>query len=264
MPCCGHPLTPFPSVCKESWQQEAHGHCQSRSASNPCNVHCLHPARHLIGAYVLPWHSHRAALALREQVNDWQEDSGYPLYKPQVLSSSHQTPGSPSGLWGDSSILPSTQGDKFRQRESLQCQGSVEIATAKPLCLASSPLHSPLISSLPSSRAQQSWAGWLCLQCLRKTSVLCWLLCSPDHHLASPGSATERTNGKGDRNALKQSNQVRGVRTGRFGVFSLAIIPSVSPFLPSRHHLTHSVFDLLGWGETGNFLAVPRTGPDIP
>lgn len=178
MPCCGHPLTPFPSVCKESWQQEAHGHCQSRSASNPCNVHCLHPARHLIGAYVLPWHSHRAALALREQVNDWQEDSGYPLYKPQVLSSSHQTPGSPSGLWGDSSILPSTQGDKFRQRESLQCQGSVGIATAKPLCLASSPLHSPpdLFPAFQQSTAELGRVAVLAVLEENKCPVLAALL----------------------------------------------------------------------------------------
>lgn len=33
-------------------------------------------ARDLIGAYVLPWHSHQAAFALKEQVNDWQGDSG--------------------------------------------------------------------------------------------------------------------------------------------------------------------------------------------
>lgn len=57
--------------------EPAAGSTESRSASNCCNVHCLHPARDLIGAYVLPWHSHRAAFALEEQVNDWQEDSGY-------------------------------------------------------------------------------------------------------------------------------------------------------------------------------------------
>lgn len=40
------------------------------------------------------------------------------------------------GLWGDTFILPSAQWDKFRQRESLQCKGSVRMAMAKLLCLA--------------------------------------------------------------------------------------------------------------------------------
>lgn len=85
------PINSIPSVCSRKHA----GIAESRSASNCCNVHCLHPARDLIGAYVLPWHSHRAAFALGEQVNDWQEDSGYPAYKPQVLCSSHRTLGSP-------------------------------------------------------------------------------------------------------------------------------------------------------------------------
>lgn len=120
------------------------------------------------------------------------------------------------------------------------------------------PCTAPLIPSLPSSCAQQSWAGQLCSQCLRKTSVFC----APQHHLASSVSATERTNGRGDRNALKQSNQIRGVRTGRFGIFSLAIIPSLSPFLPSHHLLTRSVLDLLGWW--GQLMSLQCPGQDQP
>lgn len=66
------------------------------------------------------------------------------------------------GLWGDTGIVPSTQWDKSRERESLQCKDNVGMAMAKPLCLAGQeqplPCTAPLISSPPSSCAQQSTA----------------------------------------------------------------------------------------------------------
>lgn len=241
-------------------------------------MRCLHPARDLIGAYMLSWHSHRAALALREQVNDWQEDSGYPAYKPQVVSSSHQTLGSPRG-WGRGSggthsSSPALSGTNSGRGNLCNARAAWGWPWQSPFVWQGRssqehplPCTAPEISSLPSSCARQSTAE------LGRTAVLAMLeenkcpLLAALRSTASSGqlSISYRKN-KWERGQkcpqAKQSN--KRVRTGRFGPFSLAIIPSVSPFLPSHHHLTRPVLDLLGWWETGNVLAVPRTGPTIP
>lgn len=141
--------------------------------------------------------------------------------------------------WGTHSSSPAHSGLKSGRRDHCNAKqsgdgrgkaplsGRAQVAARSILSPAQTDGNHPNLFPALQLQSSTTELGKPAVPCSawEKQVALCWLLCTLGHDLASSGLATETANGKGEKNALKQSNQVRGIRTGGFRLFSSAIIP---------------------------------------